>query len=124
MSEAEAVALVDSLTWTFAKTMPFIPHFYIVRDRHLDSERFEALVRYLRSHGQPGRWGSRPRSTVLDEGRIIEGLIYCDLGEQRYWTMGWPIDEETVVNREEIASSTVRFINVNYLDHRPELVDS
>jgi hypothetical protein len=123
MTLEEAIALVDSLTWTFAKTMPFIPHWYILRDRDLDSKRFEDLVRYIHNTGCPGRWGRKPRSTVLEGGRIIEGLIYCDIGDHRYWTMGWPIGEDTVINREDISTSTVRFIDVNYLERRPELSD-
>jgi hypothetical protein len=123
MTQAEAVALVDSLEWTFAKTMPFAPHWYVVRDRDVDSDRFEELVRYIHRHGRPGLWGRRPRSTVLDDGRIIEGLFYCDIGEHRYWTMGWPVEEETVINREEILSSRVRFIEANVLSERPEVSD-
>jgi hypothetical protein len=104
--------------------MPFVPHWYVVRDRDIHSERFVELVRYIHHHGRPGRWGSSPRSTVLDDGRIIEGLIYCDIGEHRYWTMGWPVEEDTIINREDIATSSVRFIEVTYLDRRPELADS
>jgi hypothetical protein len=124
LDEDQAAALVDSLIWTYAKTMSFAPHWYVVRDRDLDSDRFEALVRYIHGHGRPGRWGSLPRSTVLGDGRIIEGLIYCDIGDHRYWTMGWPVVEETIINREEVTASTVCFIDVTDLDHRPELTDS
>jgi hypothetical protein len=118
----DAAALVDSLIWTYAKTMPFAPHWYVVRDRDLDSERFEELVRHIRGHGRPGIWGRSPRSTVLDNSRIVEGLFYCDIGDHRYWTMGWPVAETTVVNREGIETSRVRFIDVAFLDERPELV--
>jgi hypothetical protein len=124
VTEAETKSFVDSLSWTYAKTMPFAPHWYVVRDRDLDSRRFDVFVRYIRSHGRPGRWGRRPRSTVADDGRIIEGLIYCDIAGHRYWTMGWPVEETTVINREAITNSTVRFIDVNPLEKRPELSDT
>jgi hypothetical protein len=104
--------------------MPFAPHWYVVRERDLDSDTFDSLIRYLRANGRPGIWGRRSRSTVLNDGSIIDGLIYCDIGNHRYWTMGWPVEEETVINREEIASSTVRFIEPNHLSDRPELSDS
>jgi hypothetical protein len=122
MTPAEAVALVGSLTWTYAKTMPFAPHWYIVRDRDLDTGRFEQLVRHIRGQGRPGIWGHSPRSTVIDDGRIVEGLFYCDIGEHRYWTMGWPVAETTVVNRDGIETSRVRFIDVAFLEERPELL--
>jgi hypothetical protein len=123
MSPGDATVLIDSLTWTFAKTMPFVPHWYVVRDRDVSAEQFESLLRYLRANGRIGVWGSKPRSTSLEDGTIVEGLIYCDIGEFRYWTMGWPLKEETVINREEISQSSVSWIDVNYLDTRPEVRD-
>jgi hypothetical protein len=124
MTLGHATVLIDSIEWTYAKTMPYVPHWYVVRDRDLSSDDFEALVRFLRSSGRIGLWGRRPRSTVLEDGRIVEGLIYCDVGEFRYWTMGWPIDEETIINREEIRLSTVRWIEPHYLSERPELAEA
>jgi len=121
MTADEARELIHSLDWTYAKTMPWVPHWYIVRDRDLDGERFENLVRCLRDNGRPGVWGTTPRSTVLEDGRILRGILYCDIDDYRYWTMGWPLDEETIINREDLATSEVRFIGASYLAGRPEL---
>jgi hypothetical protein len=59
---------------------------------------------------------------VLDDGSIIEGLVYCDIGDHRYWTMGWPVEEETVINREVIETSTVRFIDPQSIERTPGAV--
>jgi hypothetical protein len=76
---------IDSLEWTFAKTMPEWPHEYIVRDR-VDEKLFVLLVRHIREHGYPGKFYQKD-ITYLDEAGIV------------YWTMGEPLGETTIVNR-------------------------
>lgn len=72
--------------WTFAKTYAKTwPHEYIVRDR-VDETLFVRLVEHIRQHGYEGRF-YRMKLTYYDE----DGLTY--------WTMGAPVDEETVINR-------------------------
>ncbi|CAN5749101.1 hypothetical protein BH23ACT4_BH23ACT4_11890 [soil metagenome] len=124
MKPEQASTLIDSLNWTYANTMPWVPHWYIVRERDLETGRFEDLVRFLRSSGCPGVWGTTPRSTVLEDGRILRGILYRDISEFRYWTMGWPVEEETIVNREDVTTSEVRFVEPPYLGKRPELTGS
>lgn len=72
--------------WTFAKTYAKTwPHEYVVRDR-VDEALFVRLVEHIRAHGYLGRF-YRMKITYFDE----DGLTY--------WTMGAPVDEETVINR-------------------------
>ena len=79
--------MVDRCKWTFAKTMPFAPHEYIVRDRcSLTTEEFEYLVKMQRERGVKERWGKYNNS-----------YLYID--DYKYWTMGAPIEETTVINR-------------------------
>ena len=79
--------MVDRCKWTFAKTMPFAPHEYIVRDRcSLTTEEFEYLVKMQRERGVKERWGKYNNS-----------YLYID--DYKYWTMGAPIKETTVINR-------------------------
>jgi hypothetical protein len=40
---------------------------------------------------------------------VIDGLIYLEAGEWRYWTMGYPISEETIVNREHVERTGIRW---------------
>lgn len=79
---------ITKYEWTFAKSMPTIPHWYVVRNKCDDSE-FVQFVEYIRANGQPRKFW---RATY----------IYLDVGEFTYWTMGNPIDETTIINRAYI----------------------
>ncbi len=76
---------IDSLQWTFAKTMPEWPHEYIVRER-VDRELFEVVVRHIRQHGFEGHFYQRVLTYFAEDGFL-------------YWTMGEPIEETTIINR-------------------------
>ena len=49
---------IDSVQWTFAKTMPEWPHEYIVRDR-VDENLFLLLVQHIRSQGYEAKFYER-----------------------------------------------------------------
>ena len=100
---------IADLNWTFAKTMPWIPHWYVVRDRDVDRDTFKRMVRVIWAHGRVGHWGVQSRQTHLEDGTIIDGLIYLERREWRYWTMGYPIDEETIINREQRERAGIRW---------------
>ncbi|MBQ3628049.1 MAG: hypothetical protein II947_03340 [Bacteroidaceae bacterium] len=73
--------------WTFAKTMPFAPHEYIVRDKcPLTDEEFVYFVDMQRRFGVKERWG-----------KYNNPYLYID--DYKYWTMGAPIEETKVINR-------------------------
>lgn len=76
---------VGEAKWTYAKTMPEWPHEYIVRDRS-DENLFEQLVRHIRANG-------------FEEAFYQETFIYFVEDGLRYWTMGEPIEETTIINR-------------------------
>lgn len=79
-------AFIDSTSWTFAKTYAATwPHEYIVRKR-VDESLFVQLVDHIRTHGYEGNF-YRMKITYYDE----DGMTY--------WTMGAPIETETVINR-------------------------
>ena len=81
----EIKAFINSSKWTYAKTMPEYPHYYIVR--HPDNEdMFVKTVEYIRMHGYEGRFYKQKN-------------IYFDDTEYSYWTMGAPIAETTIINR-------------------------
>ena len=93
LSDEDLAFLRDCIArnnWTFAKTMPKIPHFYIVRNRcTLSGEEFDRFVRLQRDFGTPMRWGKYTFPYL-----IIDGW--------KYWTMGAPIEETIIINRAEI----------------------
>ena len=73
--------------WTFAKTMPFAPHEYIVKEKcPLATDEFEYFVNMQREHGVKERWG-----------KYNNPYLYID--DYKYWTMGDPIEDTTVINR-------------------------
>ena len=76
---------IDSVKWTFAKTMPEWPHEYIVRDR-VDENLFMMLVQHIRSQGYEAKF-------------YEETYTYYDHSGMVYWTMGEPLGETTVINR-------------------------
>ena len=79
--------MIARCEWTFAKTMPFAPHEYIVKERcPLSAEEFEYFVNMQREHGIRERWG-----------KYNNPYLYVD--DYKYWTMGAPLEETTVINR-------------------------
>ena len=78
--------------WTFAKTMPFAPHEYIVKERcPLTTEEFEYFVNMQREHGVKERWG-----------KYNNPYLYVD--DYKYWTMGAPLEETTAINRAKASA--------------------
>ncbi len=85
-------SMIARCEWTFAKTMPFAPHEYIVRDRcPLTTEEFEYFVNMQREYGVKERWG-----------KYNNPYLYID--DYKYWTMGAPIGETTVINRAKASA--------------------
>lgn len=82
--------MIARCEWTFAKTMPFAPHEYIVRDKcPLTAEEFEYFVTMQREYGVKERWG-----------KYNNPYLYID--DYKYWTMGAPMEETLVINRAKV----------------------
>jgi hypothetical protein len=71
--------------WRFAKTMPDIPHEYTVRGQTPDDE-FDDFVLLIRRIGYERRFGKTT-------------YTYLNIDGSRYWTMGAPLAETTIINR-------------------------
>ena len=85
-------SMIARCKWTFAKSMPFAPHEYIVREKcPLTTEEFEYFVNMQREHGVKERWG-----------KYNNPYLYID--DYKYWTMGAPIEETTVINRAKASA--------------------
>ena len=79
-------AFVAAQSWTFAKTYAKTwPHWYIVR-KNVDEASFLEFVKIIRNNGYKGKFYNKE-------------IIYYDLDEYTYWTMGAPIEETTIINR-------------------------
>jgi hypothetical protein len=84
---------IDSADWVFAKTYAkTAPHEYAVREKYpcLEDE-FVYFVKFIREHGYTEEFWSKT-------------YIYYDVGTYKYWTMGNPIDETTIINRAAVKS--------------------
>lgn len=76
----------DTREWKFARTYAKTsPHSYILRE-NCDPDDFERAIKLIRKYGVPENFYSKI-------------YIYFYLGNQKYWTMGDPIPETTLINR-------------------------
>lgn len=79
-------SFINSNTWTYAKTMAWCPHEYIVRDRCSDLETFVKLVKHIRKYGYQQFFYKKE-------------MTYFKIGNMKYWSMGAPVSETTIINR-------------------------
>jgi len=85
----EIRGFIDSVRWRFASTMPEFPHEYTIREWNMEVEdTFISFIEYIRKYGYQKRFFKKM-------------IIYCDIGDYTYWTMGAPIEETVVINRKE-----------------------
>jgi hypothetical protein len=90
MTREEFEAFLASKVWTIARSMPTIPHAYIVRGKGNDPEQFRAAVEFIRANGYWHQW------------RHLRNQ-YFDVGEHFYWTMGAPVEETIIINRAKFT---------------------
>lgn len=95
-------------TWTYAKTMPSCPHNYIVRSKVDSDKSFVGLLNLIRSHGYDEQW-------------YHHNHRYLDIGDYKYWTMGYTEDVTVIINRAKlnwvnkpIRRNKVKFIPKEY----------
>jgi len=77
---------IDRSFWQFAKTMARIPHEYTVREWTDNEQEFMDVVQHIRDEGVPEQFWSKR-------------YIYLYVGDWKYWSMGFPLDETTIINR-------------------------
>lgn len=92
MTDDEISTFIAAHEWTFAKTMPRIPHWYTLRHKATSSERFSEFVPEIRFRGV-----QRPF------GRKI--FTYLDFDGWTYWTMGEPAEDTTLINRTRLPGT-------------------
>lgn len=85
-------SMIGQCEWTFAKTMPWCPHDYIVRGKcPLTEEEFLYFIDMQRRFGIKEHWG-----------KYYNPYIYVD--GYKYWTMGAPVEETIVMNRAKTGT--------------------
>lgn len=83
---------VELGSWRYAKTMPQWPHEYVVRRDCHDEGVWEWAVAFIRLHGVKERFGAATRPYLYRDG-------------WKYWTMGAPVSETIIINREVATPS-------------------
>lgn len=89
MTDDEISRFIATHEWTFAKTMPGIPHWYTLRRNATSSEGFSAFVQEIRFRGVQRPFGRRM-------------FTYLDFDGWTSWTMGEPVEETTLINRARL----------------------
>lgn len=89
----EMKSFIKKHQWTFAKSMPKNPHYYVCKDRlqsEDDREEFSNVVRFIQKYG-------------YDEPFWKTTIRYLEVGLYKYWTMGYHWDMTIIINRALIG---------------------
>ena len=81
----ELKSFIKNSKWIFAKTMPEIPHYYIVRDSLSDDDKklFDEFDKYIEINGYSKKFYSKE-------------YTYLDIDEYKYWVI------DNILNRARI----------------------
>ncbi len=71
---------------SYAKTAP---HWYVVRGEFADDKTFDDVVLFMRENG-------------VDERFYSKTFTYYYHGGFKYWTMGNPVEQTTIINRAKV----------------------
>ena len=81
---------LDKAQWNWAKTYANkAPHWYCIRAEFNDDRLFDEVVQYIRDHAVTEYFFRKPFQYFYHEG-------------WKYWTMGNPINETTIINRAKV----------------------
>lgn len=98
---AEAVgAILDRQQYKFAKSMPWLPHWYTLKSTWENPFLYEQVISWILRNGEFRSWGKH---------RSIRR--YFDHGKYRYWPMTTDPKQSILLNRAEIASDSSRPLN-------------
>ena len=89
MSINNLKSFIDKSHWRFAKTMPGIPHWYTLKS-DCDNNEFEQAVQTIRKDGYDDPY----------YGKVYRAI---NVGSYKYWTMGAPVKETTLINRKKLT---------------------
>jgi hypothetical protein len=82
--------LLNDARYHFAKTLAANPHWYCLRREFPSSRDFTEVCRFIMETGHDEVfWGKIYRYYIVDG--------------WKYWTMGWPPEETTLINRKPVA---------------------
>lgn len=82
--------LVDGFNWTFAKSMPNNPHYYIVK-QEVDPRDYERLYWFIYDHPTIVKWWRKDYKAAR-------------IGKHLYWIMTDDVNESRIINRKELLT--------------------
>ncbi|HLC43531.1 MAG TPA: hypothetical protein VJK08_00140 [Patescibacteria group bacterium] len=92
MKTEEIKDYIASVKWQFAKTMSAIPHEYTVAEWNPGKkDLFETFILCIRENGYKNVFYGKE-------------YMYFDVDGYKYWTMGNPLEETTLINRAKLDS--------------------
>lgn len=86
MTKKELEDTLQNTKFTFAKSMPKIPHAWSARQDWKDDDVFNKVIVYLRMYG-------------IKERFFTKDYLYFYANGYKYWTMGSPIQQTRIINR-------------------------
>tara|TARA_R110000744_G_scaffold81051_3_gene159339 strand:+ start:622 stop:894 length:273 start_codon:yes stop_codon:yes gene_type:complete len=89
MTNEEAVSILESWNWRFAKSMPNIPHSYARKSDRSDVSEFFKVAMHVKDNGVPERFYSKTYKYLYTE-------------THKYWVMYENIAEAEIINRAEL----------------------
>ena len=92
MTDEEIREFIDGHEWTFAKTMPQIPHWYTLKRNAKSDEAFAGFVQEIRLRGVVRPFCRRT-------------FTYLDFDGWTYWTMGELVQDTTLINRARLPGN-------------------
>jgi len=111
MTHQEIGQLLEQQRYKFARTMPWHPHWYTLKDTWTDGDEYRSVIEWILENGEMRVWGKqKPRR-------------YFDYGEWRYWPMTTNPDESILLNRAKIAGDKSRLVETAQLDIKQSLPD-
>lgn len=93
---ADAHEYVERVRWQFARSMPWCPHEYTVRQWDDDEDSFNAFVLLIRNEGTLTYWPTKGRRREVKPELALDGW--------GYWTVGDPIGICQVINRAQLPA--------------------
>ncbi|MEB3185768.1 MAG: class I SAM-dependent methyltransferase, partial [Cyanobacteriota bacterium] len=95
---AEAVgAILDRQQYKFAKSMPWLPHWYTLKSTWENPFLYEQVISWILRNGQLRSWGKAPAIRR-----------YFDHNGYRYWPMTTDPKQSILLNRALISSDSSR----------------
>ena len=92
---ARALKYIDSMEWTFARSMPQWPHWYVVGNRH-NAYEFRFVGRLIWDFGYADTWGNRTN-------------WYLTIGNFKYWFEGYVLNRAAPMWNAEFRRRGLRY---------------